>query len=299
MQTAYLSNGVLKLSLANPRAQVLFPKGHYTYAFGNTPGIGLAEYFGTCRSDESLEFLLLGSGDVRNVLFTVAELSKREQNIIPASLSFHLNDHDPSILARNIIILETVQSIDPESDSDVDFLWSLWYNLALSCDELKRLQVILQKLTSPTYVNNELQFGSKDVFAECLQIWEDWLSLELNIEAASSQRRKLIVFGLNLSQQEIQDTKQENIDFLTAVTSLTNTTIQQLFTQFDEQKLDRKFLQQSSPLYQEIYSYFLSGCTSQVRASSKVNPTLIRPFEQTWKVHYGSCPFSGYIPVDR
>lgn len=299
MGSAYDSNGVPKLSLANPRAQVLFPTGQYTYAFGNTPGVGLAENFGTSRSDESLDFLLLGSGDIRNLLFTVFELSQRQRDIIPANLSFQLNDHDPSITARNVIILETVRSIDPDCDLDVDFLWNLWYNLTLTSDELKRLQATLQNLTSPTYVNNELQFGSKEMFTECLQIWSDWLRLELNIDAVSLQRQNLMVFGLNLTQQENHDTRQENIDFVTVVTSLTNTTIKQLFTPFDEQKLDRKCLQQSGLFYQEVYSYFLTGCTSEVHTNSKVNPTLIRPFEHKWKVHYGSCPFSGFIPIDR
>ena len=300
MKPQYDSHGVPKLSLANPRAQVLFPKGQYTYAFGNTPGLELTEHFETSRTDDILEILLLGSGDVRNLLFTVSELSQRQRDTIPASLSFHLNDHDPSILARDFIILEIVLSTNPDSELDVEFLWNLWYNLALSGEELKRLQAILKKLTTPKYASNVMQFGSEDVFTECVRIWEDWLRLELNIDDVSTQRKSLMVFGLNLTQHENQpDTKQENINFLTAVSSLTNTTMKQLFSPFDEHKLGPKCLQQPSPLYQEVYSYFLSGCTSEVRTSSKINPTLIRPFDRKWKVHYGSCPFSGFIPIDR
>lgn len=300
MKPEYDSHGVPKLSLANPRAQVLFPTGQYTYAFGNTPGLGLAEHFGTSRTDDSLEILLLGSGDVRNLLFTVSELSQRQCDTILASLSFHLNDHDPSILARDAIILEVALSINPDSELDVEFLWNLWYDLALSGEESKRLQAILENLTSPKYASNVLQFGSKDAFTECLQIWNDWLRLELNIDDVSTQRKSLMVFGLNLTQHENQpDIKEENMNFLTAVSSLTNTTMKQLFSPIDEQKLGRKCLQRPSSLYQEVYSYFLSGCTSEVHTSSKVNPTLIRPFEHKWKVHYGSCPFSGFIPIDR
>ena len=109
-----------------------------------------------------------------------------------------------------------------------------------------------------------------------------------------------MVFGLNLTQHENQPgAKQEDINFLTAVSSLTDTTMKQLFSPFDEQKLGRKCLQRPSPLYQEVYSYFLSGCTSEVHTSSRVNPTLICPFEHKWKVHYGSYPFIGFIPIDR
>ena len=42
--------------------------------------------------------------------------------------------------------------------------------------------MILENLTSPKYVSNVLQFGSKDVFTERLQIWSAWLRLELNID---------------------------------------------------------------------------------------------------------------------
>ena len=301
MKPEYDSHGVPKLSLANPRAQVVFPRGQYSYAFGNTPAVGLAEHFRTSRTDDSqLKILLLGCGDVRNLFSTVSELSQRQHDMIPASLSFHLNDHDPSILARDTIILEIALSINPDSDLDMEFLWNLWYNVALSGEELKRLQAILENLTSPKYVSNVLKFGSKDVFAECLQIWSAWPRLELNIDDVSTQRKSLMVFGLNLTQHENQqDTKQEDINFLTAVSSLTNTTMKQLFSPFDEHKLGRKCLQRPSPLYQEVYSYFLSGCTSEVHTSSKVNPTLICPFEHKWRVHYGSCPFSGFIPIGR
>lgn len=299
MQLQYDKHGVLKLSLSNPKAQVLFPTGHYTYAFGNTPGINLAEYFRTSKSDESLDFLLLGTGDIRNLLFTVSELYQRLQSQIPASLHFNLNDHDPSIIARDVIILETVRSIDPNCDFDVDFLWNLWYNLSLSSNELKRLQTILQTLSSPKEDDVKSQFGSVTLFTKCVRIWKDWLHLELDIDNVSLQRRRLMVTGLNLAQQETQNAQQDHFNFITAVTSLTNTTVKQLFTPTDEHKLGRKCLHERGFVYKEIYSYFLSGVTPEVQNSPKVNPTLIRPFEHKWKVHYGSCPFSGFIPIDR
>lgn len=290
MRPVYGGHAVPTLvDLSNPRAHVLFPNGHYTYAFGNTPGVELIEHFGTSKHDHTLNILLLGIGDVRNLLSTVSELSQRKQDAIPECLCFHLNDYDTSILARDVIILETVRSIDPDCDQDVDFLWNLWYNLALSYKDSQRLQTIIQRLISEEHVKSNLQFGSSAVFTECQEIWKDWLQLEMNIDEVALQRQNLMLYGLNL----------EDNSFVTAVSSLTNTTIKQLLTPTDEKKLDRTYLQKSGLLYQEIHSYFLSGCTSQVYTDSKVNPTLIRPFEHKWKVHYGSCPFAGYVPVDR
>ena len=287
------------LDLSNPRAQVLFPNGHYTYAFGNTPAVELTEHFGTSKHDDTLNILLLGIGDVRNLLSTVSELSQRKEDAIPECLCFHLNDYDASTLARDVIILETVRSIDPDCDQDVDFLWNLWYNLALSYQDSQRLQKIIQSLISEEHMKSHLQFGSSAVFTECQEIWKDWLQLEMNIDEVALQRQKLMLYGLNLTDPDSLNKAQKQVSFFTAVSSLTNTTIKQLLTPIDEKKLDRTNLQKSGLLYQEIHSYFLSGCTSKVYTDSKVNPTLIRPFEHKWKVHYGSCPFAGYVPIDR
>ena len=125
-----------------------FPRDIILNAFGNTPGVELTENYGTLKCDGSLNLLLLGAGDVRNLMFTVSELSQRKDDAIPKRLSFHFNDHDTSILARDVIILETVYSIDPDCKRDVDFLWNIWYNLALSNEDSKRLESIIQNLIS-------------------------------------------------------------------------------------------------------------------------------------------------------
>ena len=137
------------------------------------------------------------------------------------------------------------------------------------------------------------------MFTECLEIWKDWIHLEMNIDDVALQRKRLMLFGLNLTDNESPDEGQDHVSFITAVTLLANTTIRQLLTPMDEQRLRSTCLQKSGLFFQEVYSYFLTGCTSQVCTNSKVNPTLIRPFERKWKVHYGSCPFYGYIPIDR
>ena len=84
------SHGVAKLDLSNPRSQALFPTGHYTYAFGNTPGVELTANYGTLKCDGSLNLLLLGAGDVRNLMFTVSELSQRKEDASSERFFFSL-----------------------------------------------------------------------------------------------------------------------------------------------------------------------------------------------------------------
>ncbi|XP_068726711.1 uncharacterized protein [Montipora capricornis] len=285
--------------LSNPCAQVLFPYGQNSYVFGNTPAVELTEHFGTCRkSGDTLNILLLGAGDIRNLLFTVSELSQRSEDAVPERVCFHVNDCDLSVLARGVIILEIVCSVDPYCVHDVDFLWNVWYNLALTKIDSARLQKTIRGLVSQEHLKSKVQFGSKTLFEECQEIWKDWLQLELNIDEVSIQRQKVMLNGLNLPSpgDDHNEVQEQNI-FTAAVSSLTINIIKQLFTSTDERKLDLR-LQKSGSCYQEIYSYFQSGCTSRIHSDSEVNPTLIRPFERKWRVHHGSCPFTGYIPID-
>ena len=94
-------------------------------------------------------------------------------------------------------------------------------------------------------MKSDLQFGSKDMFTECLEIWKDWIHLEMNIDDVALQRKRLMLFGLNLTDNESPDEGQDHVSFITAVTSLANTTIRQLLTPMDEQRLRSTCLQKS------------------------------------------------------
>ena len=52
-----------------------------------------------------------------------------------------------------------------------------------------------------------------------------------------------------------------------------------------------------APFYEEIEHWFREGSTNDELAA--INPTLIRPFVQKWRVHYGACAFEGYLPLHR
>ena len=46
-------------------------------------------------------------------------------------LHIHLNDNNPLVLARNILILKVIsdEKFDPDNTDDLASLWDLWYNL--------------------------------------------------------------------------------------------------------------------------------------------------------------------------
>lgn len=281
----YDSQGVPVLSFHNPAGTILYPTGLYTYAMGNTRARNLTELLGTSK-DQHLDLLLLASGDIRNVLCTVSDLSLRKRLELPESLNFHLNDYDPSVVARNAVLVEAACAINPDFPADVDFLWNIWYNLALSKDHFDRLCNVLSKLLETDFDSGEsvLKFQNSAVLMECRDIWKDWRDLDLDVKSIKGSRNRLI------------EDRHREMKFSRDVHSLS--VLKQMVKLIYEEALDH-FCEPTStnPLYDEIKHWFSEGSTSD--ESDKTNPTLIRPYVHKWKQHYSSCPFESYPPLER
>ncbi|KAL6761562.1 hypothetical protein V8C86DRAFT_832179 [Haematococcus lacustris] len=84
--------------------------------------------------------LSLACGDPRNLLLTLGSLSPPSPSATatpdPAAkasscsyLELHANDHNPSIIARNMVLLALAAEVDPASPTDMQLLFDVWYNL--------------------------------------------------------------------------------------------------------------------------------------------------------------------------
>ena len=279
----YDSQGVPVLSFHNPAGMILYPKGLYTYAMGNTRARDVTELLGTSK-EQNLDLLLLACGDLRTVLYTVSELSLRKPHERPKSLNFHLNDYDPSVVARNAVLLEIASVINPDIQTDIDFLWNIWYNLALSKPHFDRLRKILSGLLAKNFDSDEsiLKFQNNGVLRECRDIWRDWLDLDLEVNCIKEERNKLI----DEKRKEFNfDLDKQCFSVLTQMMMAINEDANILLTT------------PANPFYTEIKHWFNEGSTGD--ESEKTNPTLIRPFVHKWKQHYASCAFEGYLPFER
>ena len=276
----YDSQGVPVLSFHNPAGMILYPKGLYTYAMGNTRARDVTELLSTSK-EQNLDLLLLACGDVRNILCTVSELSLRKSDERPKSLNFHLNDYDPSVVARNAVLLEVASVINPDIQTDIDFLWNIWYNLALSRSHFDRLRKILSTLLAKNFESNEsiLKFQNNAVLRECCDIWRDWLDLDLEVNKVKEDRNRLIDKNRNF------DVDRQCLRVLTQMMMAIN------------EETDILSQTTANPFYVEIKHWFNEGSTGD--ESGKTNPTLIRPFVHNWKQHYDSCAFEGYLPFER
>ncbi|KAL6761547.1 hypothetical protein V8C86DRAFT_831530 [Haematococcus lacustris] len=84
--------------------------------------------------------LSLACGDPRNLLLTLGSLSPPTPSATATPdptakasscsyLELHANDHNPSIIARNMVLLALATEVDPASPTDMQLLFDVWYNL--------------------------------------------------------------------------------------------------------------------------------------------------------------------------
>ena len=271
---------VPELNFHNPAGSIMYPRGLYTYGMGNTRCRDLTELLVTTQG-QHLDLLLLASGDVRNLLHTVAELSLRKPHCRPKSLGFHLNDYDQSLVARNAILLEVMSLINPSVQDDLDFLWNIWYNMTLSNAHFYRLREIISFLADRDFGNEGgfLTFSDTSVHRECRRIWMDWKDLDLEVTSVQQERKRFM-------KQRMGDVQMKQEDMcLNVVTQMI------MASNFEADKFSEE-----SQFYKEIEHWFDEG--SSDRKLDRVNPTLICPFAHTWKQHYASCAFEGYLPLE-
>ena len=196
------------------------------------------------------------------------------------------NDYDPSVVARNAVLVEVACVINPDIPADVDFLWNIWYNLALSKAHFDRLRNVLSGLLEKDFDSDEsvLKFHDSAVLRECRDIWRDWSDLDLEVKSTKESRIKLI------EERRRQLKFDRDVQCLSVLSQMVKLIYTEALDHFYEPT-------SANPLYVEIKHWFSEGSTSD--ESDKTNPTLIRPFIHKWKQHYSSCAFESYPPLKR
>ena len=280
--TKYDSQGVPILGFHNPAGLILYPEGLFSYSMGNSRARDLTELMAT-SADQMLDLLLLASGDVRNILYTVAEMSLRNSQERAQCLNFHLNDYDPTIVARNAVLLDVVGSINADVAEDLDFLWNIWYNMALSESDYIRLRKILSVLAERKFDSVDqsvLRFGDSTVLKECQGIWKDWKGLDLDIKNVKHERRNFICNKFKTLGKGWKVKDQCDVILSQLMVGITSC----------------GRMNPNDILHTELKHWFEEGSTND--EAEKTNPTLIRPFVHKWKQHYAACPFESYLPVE-
>lgn len=142
------------------------------YPIGNSRSVDVTHH---CQVAKECNILMLGCGDVRNVLHTLHVLSQDgTTDAQDQTLHFHLNDIERGILARDLLLLHIVGTIDPSNTEDLKFLWAVWYDALLSELHIERLKQSIKGLLTTELHSYGMYFGnekSEREIREALQVF--------------------------------------------------------------------------------------------------------------------------------
>ena len=178
---------------------------YYFYPVGNTPAVNLLRHAPLLAGNEP-HLLLLGCGDVRNVLYTLYSASCR-----PLSFKIHFTmcDFEPAILARNILLLSLLAKEDPKVE--IDQAWCLYYNLFITDQVLDLVQC---------------QAGDLVQLSESLSIWATssyGKTFQFTNESGLSRVRDFWKKYARTRAMSSRATKEYETRSRTAISSIANT----------------------------------------------------------------------------
>ena len=201
----------------------------------------------------------------------------------PTHLNFVLNDIDPELIARNVLLLDMCQTLDPDNEDDMLLLWSVWYNMDITVNHVTRLYKFLDKVrTRDTPQLCAWSYMDEATEDQVKSIWSAWTRKELSYHNLKLQR-------VHQQQSHITAAEEHASRIFSECLKLRD-------------QLAIKQLQPPSPVpsEEELVWRDYGACRFVLDMSGQTemttNPTLMRKDSDLWCVHYASNPLASYIP---
>lgn len=171
--------------------RVRFSPYEFYYPVGNTRSVDITH---GCKVADECEMLFLGCGDIRNVLHTLHVLHKDGTTKSKGqTINIHLNDIENGVLARNMILLYLVQTIDPANAEDLKFMWGTWYDCLLSPDHTKRLKQLMKELSTIPTSSFDVYFGNLHTEICIKEALQSWLKVESISGKLTNDKREAFI----------------------------------------------------------------------------------------------------------
>ena len=92
-------------------------------------------------------------------------------------LDFHVNDANPAVIARHILLLKVVSdgNFNPENEEDIGYVWNVWYDAAWPQSTLDRFIEDIKSLLNEALPEN-LTIPDMNQRKAVRGIWIKWLS---------------------------------------------------------------------------------------------------------------------------
>ncbi len=93
------------------------------------------------------------------------------------NLHIHLNDMEPSVLARNILILKVLSEakFDLNNQKDLSFLWDVWYNTEWPESTKIRFQDVVKDLLDG-FLPENVSVPNGSHLEKLMSVWRWWSS---------------------------------------------------------------------------------------------------------------------------
>jgi hypothetical protein len=253
-------------------SEMLGTRARFLYCYGNSAPEDLCLY--AQPTTDELSLLLLGCGDLRNVLYTISEAKRKGLN---CQLSFTMNDWRPEILARNAIILFALYN---EADLNADHLSQFWYSLKMTREAYEFWMAIIDKCLSKSV--DELPFDLRTSEESIRFVWKSWRNnFDWTLEELNRRRKACWNFHAN----------RQNLPSLEGHFERT--------TDNFIQKLDVENARERKQLRKEFLKHTLSASLND---GPLVNPSLhLVQYDGSFSycLHYGTSMFEGVHFVEE
>ena len=120
-------------------------------------------------------------------------------------LHIHINDENLVIIAREILIVKIISSpeFDPSKDSDINYVWHLWYDATWPEATLKRFIKDTKDLLNQSLPYNIFIPESSIHLGRLRDVWTKWLSIVQTISVSEVLADRYNIFYQIKSLQHI------------------------------------------------------------------------------------------------
>lgn len=117
---------------------------------------------------------------------------------------FNINESHVENVARNILILKIISSpnFDPSVARDMEYLWSVWYDVCWSGSVTRRFQKDVQQFITEKLPGNIKFLRGKSCLDSIKKVWKDWASIVNSFFMDSSKAEEIFHERLKYSLYE-------------------------------------------------------------------------------------------------
>ncbi|CAE8638648.1 unnamed protein product [Polarella glacialis] len=255
---------------------VVYDELSWYYAVGNTPPIYL---FPGKTPGQRADILCLACGDLRSPLYSLWLEFRNSLPKASESVHFVLNDADPCILARNLLILDLALAGEgPET------LLAIWCSLFLESSQHEALQKAIARVLAHGHAGS-----LKKSLGATFQSEDDWKAIEavlLQWQAWHLTKARVL---------ELRETFAQRMKKLGKMTSGSFEDFGKghAHVAFLKHKMQSTVFPQESAV-KEVLAYFKTGALQTSGGPlDYVNHTLLR-CEDAFDLHYGTNPFLAF-----